>query len=567
MNNPTRVLSPEVSAKIAAGEVVERPASVVKELIENSLDAGASNIHVKANDGGLSLINVIDDGTGISAQEVEIAFERHATSKVVGLDDLESIATLGFRGEALPSIAAVSRVNFLTKIDGDLSGTNLVLDNGIVIEKKQKGCPRGTSVIVQELFSKVPARLKFLKSKHTENSHISNIVTQYSLAFTNVRFVLDIDGRTVLRTPGNGSLRDTLVEVYGVETVQEMREVYNDESDGSLTKISGYISLPSLTRSNRNYLSFFINHRWVKSHMLNYALEEAYHGLLMVGKHPIAVINISLPYSDVDVNVHPAKTEVRFRQEGIVFTAVQKSVRSSLTGSISVPTMNQSNFNVSGSVRVNIPSARRPKIFNEQVSIDSRNSDISNQGALPVLHVIGQIANTYIIAEGPDGVSFIDQHAAHERILYEQIKEARSQRSIEIQGLLELLTVELTPRQEQQMKLRVDFLSEFGFSIEQFGERTYVIRSIPAMLNKQNIIEVVIALLDSDEAIADLDDNIAKSLACHGAIKAGQLLNVDEMRNLIGQLEKTAQPYTCPHGRPTIVCISTSQLEKNFGRT
>ena len=336
-----KVLDKEVVSQIAAGEVVERPASVVKELVENSLDAGSTQISVEVRGGGVGLIRVTDNGAGIPSAEVGLAFERHATSKIIGLGDLQAIGSLGFRGEALPSITAVAQVDVVTCTDGESVGTYLRLEDGVAVECKNQGRAQGTTLAVRNLFRKVPARLKFLKSESTESSHIANVVTQYALCFPEVGFTLLIDGKLTLRTPGRGQLMDSVIEVYGVEVGQNMLKVGSSDEEWESGRVSpqvtGMVGSPSVSRSGRGYLSFFINRRWVSSRLLAYAVEEAYHGLLMVGKHPIAIINISLPPQEVDVNIHPAKSEVKFQSEQTVFGAVQRAVRRALVEQMPVP--------------------------------------------------------------------------------------------------------------------------------------------------------------------------------------------------------------------------------------
>jgi DNA mismatch repair protein MutL len=554
---PIKVLATEVVSKIAAGEVVERPASVVKELIENSLDAGATQIAVEAQGGGVELIKVSDNGVGIPASEVELAFYRYATSKIGNLDDLEKISSLGFRGEALPSIAAVAEVEIFTQTSSETIGSYLHLRKGEVVGKESRARPRGTTVTVRRLFRYFPARLKFLKSVNTENSHIANLVSQYALAFPEVKFSLVLDKRPSLRTTGNGDLREVINAIYGSEVAQRMLKV--EQNDG-LAKVGGLTSPPSLARSNRNYLSFFVNRRWVRSPLLTRATEEAYRGLLMDGQHPIAVINISLPTQELDVNIHPAKAQIKFCHEQSVFGNVQKAIeevlaRTPIASSKAVP------FSVSSG------QWQSPRMImdNEPAFVVAQLPTME----LPVLRVLGQLANTYIIAEGPNGLYLIDQHAAHERILYDRISEQWAQKEVEVQGLLQPITIELSPREEETLESSKDFLTEFGFTIEPFGNRSYVIRAIPALMAKANIIEIVTALLDnlaSKESLNPWEEKIAQSLACHGAIRAGQQLSNEEMRELIKQLEQTKQPRACPHGRPTMIHLSSHQLEKEFGR-
>jgi DNA mismatch repair protein MutL len=554
---PIKVLADEVVSKIAAGEVIERPASVVKELIENSLDAGATQIAVEAQGGGVELIKVNDNGTGIPASELELAFYRYATSKIGNLDDLEKISSLGFRGEALPSIAAVAEVEISTQTSSDPMGSYMYLKKGEVVRKESRARSQGTTVTVHRLFRYFPARLKFLKSTNTENSHIAHLVSQCALAFPEVKFTLVLDKRQSLRTTGNGDLREVVSEIYGSDLAQRMLKA--EQKDG-LAKISGLISPPSLARSNRNYLSFFVNRRWVHSPLLTRATEEAYRGLLMDGQHPITVINVSLPAQELDVNIHPAKAQIKFCHEQTVFSSVQKAIeealaRTPIASSKAVP------FSVSSG------QWQSPRMImdNEPAFVVAQLPTLE----LPVLRVLGQLANTYIIAEGPDGLYLIDQHAAHERILYDRILAQWSQKEVEVQGLLQPITIEFSPREEETLKASKEFLAEFGFAIEPFGNRSYLIRAIPALVARVNIIEIISVLLDSlasKESPNPWEEKIAQSLACHGAIRAGQQLSNEEMRELIKQLEQTKQPRTCPHGRPTMIHLNSHQLEKEFGR-
>jgi DNA mismatch repair protein MutL len=559
---PIKVLESEIVSKIAAGEVIERPASVVKELIENSLDAGATQIAVEAQGGGVELIKVSDNGAGIPASELELAFHRYATSKIGNLDDLEKISSLGFRGEALPSIAAVAEVEILSQPRNKYGATEAVgsylhLRKGEVVHKESRARPQGTTITVRRLFRYFPARLKFLKSVNTENSHIAHLVSQYALAFPEAKFSLVLDKRHSLRTTGNGDLREVVSEIYGSEVAQRMLKV---EQKDSPAKIGGLTSPPSLARSNRNYLSFFVNRRWVRSPLLTRATKEAYHGLLMDGQHPIAVINISLPAQELDVNIHPAKAQIKFCHEQAVFGSVQKAIeealaRTPIASSKAVP------FSVSSG------QWQSPRMImdNEPAFVVAQLPTME----LPVLRVLGQLANTYIIAEGPNGLYLIDQHAAHERILYDRISAQWAQKEVEVQGLLQPITIELSPREEETLRASKEFLAEFGFTIEPFGNRSYMIRAIPALMAKANIIEIISVLLDnlaSKESPSPWEEKIAQSLACHGAIRAGQQLSNEEMRELIKQLEQTKQPRSCPHGRPTMIHLSSHQLEKEFGR-
>jgi DNA mismatch repair protein MutL len=562
---PIKILDPQVVARIAAGEVVERPASVVKELVENSLDAGSSQISVEVRGGGVSLIQVTDNGVGIPSGEVELAFDRYATSKVENLEDLESISSLGFRGEALPSIAAVAQVDMITCATNEKAGTYLNLRDGVIAGQRSQGRSQGTTVTVRNLFRKIPARLKFLKSVATENGHIANVVSQYALAFPEVKFSLFLDGRVALRTPGSGRLIDSIVEVYGVEVAENMLE-FRGEAIAPSPRVAGMVGSPRVSRSGRGYLSFFVNRRWVNSRLLARAVEEAYHGLLMVGKYPIAVINISLPAHELDVNIHPTKSEVKFGNERLVFSAVHRAVRQTLVEQMTVPKIEEvavayespspSSQALLSSVKANVSS---PAPWTPEVPTS----------ILPVLRVLGQLENSYIVAEGPDGLYLIDQHAAHERILFEKIGHQRSRREIEVQGLLEPMTLEVSPRQEAVLKSHYQDLAEFGFTIEPFGNRTFLIRAVPVLVYGKDWSGMLRELLDSlsEGDKTDWVEKVTQTMACHSAVRAGQTLTDIEMRELVRQLEQAANSHTCPHGRPTMIHLSSGQLKREFGRT
>jgi len=570
---PIKLLDPKVVSLIAAGEVVERPASVVKELVENSLDAGSSQISIEARGGGVGLIRVTDNGLGIPSGEVELAFNRYATSKIGNLEDLKSISSLGFRGEALPSIAAVAEVDIVSCAAGESAGNYLSLRDGSIGDRGSQGRSQGTTVTVRGLFRKVPARLKFLKSTATENSHIANVVSQYALAFPEVKFDLLIDGRAALRTPGSGQLMDTIAQVYGLGVAQNMLGIGSGDGewesgvDNLSVSVTGMVGSPAISRSNRSYLSLFVNRRWISSRLLAWAVEEAYHGLLMQGKHPVAIINISLPPEEVDVNIHPTKTEVKFQNEHMVFGAVQKAVRRVLIELAPVPKIEEvvtTYGSPSGTRQVS-----RILPIGGGSAITSPAIPQTPAVSLPVLRILGQLLSSYIVAEGPDGLYLIDQHAAHERILFEKIKDQKLRQEIGVQGLLEPVTFEVNLKQEEVLKSHYEDLVEFGFSIEPFGDRTYLVRAVPALLYQKDWAGMVRELLDflSGGNKRDWREEVAISMACHSAVRAGQTLTDDEMRELIRQLEQAVLPHTCPHGRPTMIRLSSTQLGKEFGRS
>jgi DNA mismatch repair protein MutL len=397
------------------------------------------------------------------------------------------------------------------------------------------------------------------------------VVSLYALGFPEVRFALLIDGRTALRTPGSGQLIDSITEVYGLEVARNMLEIgdrgWESEAAVSSPQVTGMAGSPSISRSNRGYLSFFINRRWVNSRILARAVEEAYHGLLMEGKHPMAIITISLPPGEVDVNVHPTKTEIKFRNEHMIFTAVQKAVRQALVGSIAVPRIEEpvtTYVSPSEPRQISWTSVRSSGLVTS-LPVTSQTPLV----CLPVLRILGQLLSNYIISEGPDGLYLIDQHAAHERILFEKIKAQRSQQEIEVQGLLEPVILEVNPKQGEVLKSHYENLFEFGFSIEPFGDRTYLVRAVPLLLHNKDWVDMLRQLLDSpfEEDRINWVESVAMSMACHSAVRAGQTLTDDEMRELVRQLEQTTLPNTCPHGRPTMIHLSAGQLEKGFGRS
>jgi DNA mismatch repair protein MutL len=574
-----KVLPEEVAARIAAGEVIERPASVVKELVENSIDAGATDIRIEIHQGGRRLIRVIDDGAGIPAGEVQLAFERYATSKLEKIDDLAHITTLGFRGEALPSIAAVSQVTVITKAKGEEMGTLLRLEGGRVVRHEGRGAAQGTVVTVENLFYNTPARLKFLRSRATEGRHISELVTCYAMANPGLRFNLLSEGRTVFQSKGSGKLYDVLVDVYGLEVAQQMLEIQADSATKSTISVHGYVSDPALHRSNSRQVTILVNGRWVRDRLLSYAIREAYHALLPKGRHPIVVVRVELPYEQVDINVHPAKSEIRFRDSGEVFTAVQKAVRQTLAQKARVPRSSSSfgwERDFENRQRHLVDVGRRSRPSPGELALEVQRTeqpasmmDLPRKGKLPMLRVLGQLGLTYIIAEGPTGMYLIDQHAAHERVLYERFQAERAKERVCSQRLLEPLVLEPGPRQAAMMEERLARLVEFGFEIEPFGGDTYLVRAVPEILQGSDLTQTTLDIMDeagSVDRVSSWEEGFIVSLACHGSIKSGQTLSLDQMQELARQLEETSMPRTCPHGRPTMLHVSAESLEREFGR-
>jgi len=564
-----KVLEAKVVSQIAAGEVVERPASVVKELVENALDAESTQITVEIKNGGISLIRVTDNGTGIPDSETELAFERHATSKIGNWQDLQQLSTLGFRGEALPSVAAVAQVQMATSARESTVGSYLSLEDGRIVRHDSQARSPGTTVTVQNLFRKIPARLKFLKTEATEAGKIADVVSQYALAYPEVRFTFINEGKTTLRTAGSGKLRDAVSAVYGLETAQSMLEVQlqtNSPENGPSIRVSGLAGAPTIARSSRDFLSLFVNRRWVNNRLLTFAVEEAYHGLLMQGKHPVAVINLEIPPSLVDVNVHPAKMEIKFQDERLVFGAVQKAVRQSLVQSAPVPQVEEvkSHF-ATPSTPFSVPQTQSGFLKPAAVRSQEETPPITPLISLPLLRLLGQLACTYIVAEGPDALYLIDQHAAHERIMLEKIRNQRAEQKVEVQGLLPPVTIEMDPRQAATLRSHLPGLAEFGFDIEIFGERAFLVRAIPAVLRERDWQAALKESLDTSGG--DWAENLLNTLACHSAIRAGQVMSDIEMRELVKQLEQTSLPNSCPHGRPVMIRLTLSQIEREFNRT
>ena len=586
---PIHVLPPDVSSKIAAGEVTERPASVVKELIENSLDAGATEISIEVRGGGVDLIRVVDNGVGIAGGEAELAFERFATSKLADPSDLGSIATLGFRGEALPSIGAVSHATMVTRPPAETSGTRIEVSEGRVVSNSPEGAPPGTSVTVRQLFRNVPARRKFLRSPSAEASRTRALVTRYALSYTAVRFGLRVEDREVLSSTGSGDAREAVASVYGADVAEAMLELAPPDG-GRGPRVSGMIAPGSVSRANRNQITIFVNGRWVQNRMLSYALQEAYHGFLPERRYPVAVVEVALPYADVDVNVHPGKSEVRFRHEGSVFAALQQAVRQTLTAHSPVPEL--------GAASVPRPAPARPAVEHSfwpvgppgglvggepeaqaTVAPPSHEShgpgpvpaapSLAPSAALPSLRVLGQVQSTYIAAEGPDGVYLIDQHAAHERVLFERVKAEALAGEPEVQGLMEPVTIVLDHRQGELLEAHGELVRQMGFQVEPFGGGTYILRGVSALVAEGDPARSFLDVLDlmsEGGGFESWEERAAYSIACHGAIRAGKTLTTEEMAELGRQLEACEQPHTCPHGRPTMIHMSSARLEREFGR-
>jgi DNA mismatch repair protein MutL len=568
------VLAPDVAAKIAAGEVIERPASIVKELIENALDAGAQRITIEIEAGGAGLIRVSDDGCGLAAEEIPLAFLRHATSKLTRPEDLLEVTTLGFRGEALPSIAAAADVELASRT-GSPAGARLQLGPDGERSRGGYGGPRGTVVTVRDLFEQQPARRKFLRSPAAEAGQIATVAGLYAIAYPEVGFTLIADGRRSLVTPGSGSRREAAARIYGAETAAALLEIEAPATDG--VQIAGFISPPELTRSHRGHISCFVNRRWVQPHRLAFALEAAFESLLPSGRHPLALLDLRLPGNEIDVNVHPAKSEVRFLNERAVQAAVYHAVRERLLALAPQPAASVS-LPVPALAVVGAPAAPvadPPPVWRTLGSaVEQRGPAVTAPGpvprpAMPILRIVGQAAGLYVVAEGPDGMYLVDQHAAHERVLYERLLAARQAGRPELQGLLSPLPLDLPVRQQAVYQAHAEALRELGFEIEAFGSGAYLLRAVPALLGTKDPARALSELLDDLDNDGDRSERATlatMTLACHAAVRAGKTLAMEEMRELLRSLEDCDLPRTCPHGRPTMIHLSAEALEREFKR-
>lgn len=572
---------------------MERPASVVKELLENAVDAGANTITIATEGAGQRLIEVADDGGGISPEDLLMAVERHATSKLQSAEDLFNITTLGFRGEALASIGSVSRLSLTSRRSDEQAGARLKVEGGKVTGVETAGAPVGTVVRVEDLFYNVPARRKFLKADVTERRQIDELVTRYALAYPDIRFKLTQEGRPAVQTSGNGDRREVLAALYGVEIARQMLEVLFEDDRLS---ISGFISPTSLTRSNRKEITFFVNGRPVHDPALSAALLKGYHTLLMVGRYPLAVLFIEMAPQSVDVNVHPAKAEVRFREPDRVFTGVQAAVRRALLAHTPIPGIEPrapgfpepwsapsparrqdpdpawsvwDEWNNTSGSDAGAEDLDTAPIATPEINLPAAQPDLPARGA-SLLRLIGQIAATYLVAEGPDGLYLVDQHAAHERVLFERFMAQRNG-VIPSQALLQPAAVDLPPAAARLLEGQLSVLDRLGFEIEPFGSSTFLVRAMPALLTGGDPAAAVRTLVEDFEEDetplgAEVEARIIARVCKRAAVKAGQVLSTEEQRSLLHDLESCQSPRTCPHGRPTMIHLSVDLLERQFGR-
>jgi DNA mismatch repair protein MutL len=589
------VLSAEIANKIAAGEVVERPASIVKELVENSIDAGASDIRVELEKGGCHSIKVIDNGLGIEREDVALVFERHATSKIYNFEDIYSVASFGFRGEAMPSIASIARVELLTRRKDDLAGTRATLEAGKIQEVAPAGCPAGTQISVTKIFANVPARRKFLKTESTEQSLCLDAITRLALAHPEISFKVNVNGRDAFTAPLARDVSERIAMVMG-EDFSNHRVFINAQKEN--ISLTGFISRPEFTKSNSKSIYLFVNKRFVRDNSVTHAVLSAYRQIIEPRRYPAAVLFLDLPPEDVDVNVHPAKMEVRFKDSHSVYDLVSKTIAQSLAGAetskgsfiyrlapkenASVPSFTRSADKIPAKSfglfsRKNLQQAiTNDLLTRSSVAEKVATFNIDNVGAKETitfssLKYLGQFANTYLVFAGDEGLVLIDQHVAHERIILERLKKTMGPQIIS-QSLLLPEIVNLTPGQITLFAGYIDFLREIGLEIEIFGRDAIVVKTLPVILSQIQAREIISDIADQlgeqnqMPSLQEKKEKILASLACRAAIKANSVLSSDEVAALCRDLEETPFNLTCPHGRPITINFSLSEIERMFKR-
>ena len=593
-----KLLDESTITKIAAGEVVERPASVVKELVENSIDAGARRIEIEIQNGGKALIRVTDDGIGMSREDAALSVKRHATSKLSTVADLQRISTLGFRGEALPTIATVSKFTLQTRRAEDELGTKITINGGKSQEVHEVGCKVGTTVLVEELFFNTPARLKFLKSTPTEANKIHDFIVKLALSRPQVAFRFINGNRTALATPGNGSLLDTLSAIYGTELTDSILTLKHDDDN---LKLAGYVTKPNILKSYRGWQTFIINGRVVENRTISKAVDEAYKSLIPKTGFPLAVVIINVPQSSIDVNVHPQKIELKFDDEGRIFKAVYHAVRQAIEGkddtighdltevaaAPETPHFEQldlsKDFDEPPTPKKTSERKKKPK---DDFDIEETLAKVAEPKEVPKpqpkveppkksfeLEPIGQVARCYIVAQGGNDLYIVDQHAAHERILFDRLNNYAER--IPAQGLLIHRVMKFDSRETELIEKNLNVFAQLGFTLEPSGADEFRLIEVPldaSDTDAENLLRGIISeifdgLNEADDIAKRIRQATLATTACKAAIKAGQELNFRQMEILLNELSTTAHPHTCPHGRPTIIKFTADDLAKMFKRT
>ena len=606
-----QVLDQDTINQIAAGEVIERPSAVVKELVENSIDAGASSVTIEIKEGGLSFIRITDNGTGIPKEEISTAFLRHATSKIQSKEDLLTVQSLGFRGEALSSIAAVAQVELITRHAADITGVRYEIAGGKEGECQEIGCPEGTTFVVRNLFYNTPARRKFLKSKTTEGSYVQDLVLRYSLAHADIRFHFISDGKSRLQTSGDGKLKTNIFYNYGPDITRCMVPV---EASGQGMTLSGFIGKPELSRGNRAFMNYFVNGRYIKSNVISSAIEHAYKKYMMNHRYPFTALMLSIDSSYLDVNVHPTKMEVRFTNQEEVYNLFSQAITDALQQISLIPEVSlekektrekKADLPVLPKKRpepfekvrteeelereehtkpsslykepeIPVPKLRESPSFSYEqkslTSMDFKSDDLEEEKAeLPQFRIVGQIFATYWLIEHDSQLLIIDQHAAHEKVLYENLMKHLSEKEGLTQNLAAPIVISLTEREVDILQENKNVFNRLGFHIEHFGERDYLITGVPAdflnVASKELFIDILDSLSESGKhgQSEEILERCA-SISCKAAVKGNHLMSFEEADQLIGQMLLMEQPYHCPHGRPTTIAISKQEFEKKFKR-
>lgn len=585
------LLDPHTINQIAAGEVVERPASVVKELVENGLDAGATRVEVQIKAAGRELISVLDDGHGMSPEDARMALQRHATSKIRGAKDLLQITSLGFRGEGLPAIASVSKLTLTTATE-DGEAFRLVVEYGKIRSEEAAPGRRGTAVQVAGLFENLPARLKFLKSDATETAQIVETVSRYVLAFPHVAFRLIVDSQCAIQSPGTNEPAAALAAIWGSEVVSALAEV---DSTVSGVRVTGFVGPPHVNRHARTHQVVFVNRRPVRSKTLTAAIDTAYRDLTPERRYPIVMLNLDIAPSEVDVNVSPTKSEVKFHRESAVFDAVRLTIKAALQEHGMMPTIggalapsgsSSSSLFVRGAALVSLPGETPPDLFraaDEAPTAPGATAFTPADGAgegnrmpfrelLDDLRILGQVQHTFIVVSTRRGLALVDQHVAHERVLYEYLCGLKAGGPAEVQRLLSPETVQFDKRAAVALAEHLDLLREAGFDLEAFGSGAYLVRGVPAGLKGRAyeavLNDIVDQILESDgkAKVESIRERVLTTAACRMAVKAGDRLELPEMERLIEDLARTENPYMCPHGRPITLTLSWEELMRRFKR-
>ncbi|MBS3137612.1 DNA mismatch repair endonuclease MutL [Candidatus Woesearchaeota archaeon] len=556
-------LDKDLVNKIAAGEVIERPASVVKELVENAIDAGAAHISIEVIEGGKSFIKVSDDGCGIEKEDVVISIQRHTTSKIDNLQDLFQITTLGFRGEALASIASIAKLEMITKTKESDVGVSITVENGNVLKQEYVSAKQGTTITISDIFYNIPARKKHLKGIAVEFSHILDIITRYALIHSEIHFLLTHNGKIIINSPSTADMLGNIVTIYGRDLTKELLPLSFANGD---VEITGYIGRPNAARTDKEYQSLYINKRYIKNYILNKAVYDGYGTFLFHGRHPIFILNINILPQKVDVNVHPSKSVVRIDKEYLIYEAIKKAVIDTLVEENLIPEIIESKPK---EIDAKLMMSSSGQFIEYQTAFTQ--SSLQKQKQILNIRLIGKIHNTFIIAEDEKGMILVDQHAAHERVMYEKFLKEYKDKQIQVQQLLTPIVLHITPNECVIIEQNIELLQNAGFHLEQFGHDCYLLRSLPSVFGRTQHKQLIYDILDElnlgeTVKIEDIKEERIARAACRSAVKAHDVLEFPEIYKILEALFQCENKFTCPHGRPAIIHYSLYELEKKFKR-